>query len=128
LTKQCLADAPSIASRSRFIPPTREELDLEAAKIGLPSIEVDKFVNYYGANGWRVGKSPMKSWTHALAGWSARFRERSTTTQSNDPIARRNALLGDDVAEQQAEASRISRAKDEAAMRRFEATGLTPWD
>jgi len=48
--------------------------------------------------------------------------------QPSDPIARRNSLLGDDVAEQQAEAARISRAKDEAAMRRFEATGLTPWD
>lgn len=128
LTKQCLTDAPSIAPRSRFVPPSREELDLEASKIGLPPIEVDKFVNYYGANGWRVGKAPMKSWTHALAGWAARYRERSTTTQPNDPIARRNALLGDDVAEQQAEAFRISRAKDEAALRRFEATGLTPFD
>lgn len=51
-----------------------------------------------------------------------------THGQPSDPIARRNSLLGDDVAEQQAEAARISRAKDEAAMRRFEATGLTPWD
>jgi hypothetical protein len=51
-----------------------------------------------------------------------------THGQPTDAIARRNSLLGDDVAEQQAEAARISRAKDEAAMRRFEATGLTPWD
>lgn len=51
-----------------------------------------------------------------------------THGQTSDAIARRNSLLGDDVAEQQAEAARISRAKDEAAMRRFEATGLTPWD
>lgn len=114
--------------RSRFVPPTREELDLEAAKIGLPSIEVDKFVNYYGANGWRVGKSPMKSWTHALAGWSARFRERSTTTQSNDPIARRNALLGDDIAAHSAEATRRSQEIDRAHDLRYEQTGKTPFD
>ena len=63
--------------RERFVPPTREQLDLEAAKIGLPSIEVDKFVAYYASNGWRVGKVPMKSWPHALAGWAARWRERS---------------------------------------------------
>jgi hypothetical protein len=63
--------------RSRFKPPTREELNLEAAKIGLPDSEVDKFVHYYGANGWKVGKSPMKSWTHALAGWATRWRERA---------------------------------------------------
>ena len=74
----------AVAPRSRFVPPTRKELDLEAAKIGLPSIEVDKFANYYGANGWRVGKSPMKSWTHALAGWAARWRERSQSLSLGD--------------------------------------------
>jgi hypothetical protein len=52
-------------------------LNLEAAKIGLPSIEVDKFVDYYGSNGWKVGKVGMKSWTHALSGWAARWRERT---------------------------------------------------
>jgi hypothetical protein len=61
--------------RSRFTPPTREELNLEAEKIGLPSTEVDKFVAHYGANGWRVGKNPMKSWPHALAGWVSRWKE-----------------------------------------------------
>jgi hypothetical protein len=52
----------------------------------------------------------------------------TTFANANDPIARRNALLGDDVTEQQAEASRRSRAIDEANLRRFEATGLTPFD
>lgn len=70
---------PEVASapRARFVPPTREELNLEAAKIGLPGSEVDKFVAYYASNGWRVGKVPMKSWPHALAGWAARWKERS---------------------------------------------------
>lgn len=63
-------------SAPRFTPPTREELDLEAAKIGLPPNEVDAFVGYYGANGWRVGRNPMRSWQHALSGWAARWRER----------------------------------------------------
>ena len=78
--KQCSGNAPSI----RFVPPTREELNLEAAKIGLPSIEVDKFVAYYASNGWRVGKVPMKSWPHALAGWAARWRERSQSLSLGD--------------------------------------------
>jgi hypothetical protein len=72
------------APRVRFVPPTREELNLEAAKIGLPSIEVDKFVAYYASNGWRVGKVPMKSWPHALAGWAARWRERSQSLSLGD--------------------------------------------
>ena len=52
----------------------------------------------------------------------------TTFANTNNPIARQNALLGDDVTEQQAEASRRSRAIDEANLRRFEATGLTPFD
>jgi len=46
----------------------------------------------------------------------------------SDPIARRNALLGDDVAQQQAEAARISRERYIAEQQRFDATGLTPFD
>jgi hypothetical protein len=72
------------APRVRFVPPTREQLDLEAAKIGLPSIEVDKFVAHYTSNGWKVGKSPMKSWPSALAGWSIRWKERSQSFSLGD--------------------------------------------
>ena len=78
--KQCLGNAPSI----RFVPPTREQLNLEAEKLGLPSIEVDKFVAYYASNGWRVGKVPMKSWPHALAGWATRWKERSQSLSLGD--------------------------------------------
>lgn len=89
LTKQCLTDAPSIQPvverpKARFLPPTRDELNLEAAKIGLPGIEVDKFVNHYASNGWRVGKVPMKSWPHALASWAVRWKERSQSLNIGD--------------------------------------------
>ena len=72
-------DSNTNAPTRRFVPPTRDELDVEALKLGLPSTEVDKFVAYYGSNGWKVGKVPMKSWTHALAGWASRWRERNQT-------------------------------------------------
>ena len=70
--------------RSRFVPPTRDELNLESAKIGLPSIEVDKFVNHYASKGWKVGTAPMKSWPHALANWAVRWRERSQSLSLGD--------------------------------------------
>lgn len=70
-------NTPKAPKGDRFMPPTREQLDLEAAKVGLPANEVDAFVGYYGANGWKVGRNPMKSWSHALAGWAARWRERN---------------------------------------------------
>lgn len=60
-----------------FSPPSREEINIEASKIGATSGQVDAFVHYYGANGWRVGRNPMKSWQHALAGWIARDRQSS---------------------------------------------------
>lgn len=66
-------------STKRFKPPTREELDLEAAKIGLPESEVTKFASHYGSNGWKVGKVPMKSWKHSLTGWATRWREKTYT-------------------------------------------------
>lgn len=75
-------DTPKAPKGARFTPPTREELNLEAARIGLPANEVDAFVGYYGANGWKVGRNPMKSWRYALSGWAARWRERSTNQRS----------------------------------------------
>lgn len=59
--------------KSRFAPPSLEQITLQAAKTGLPEIEAEKFFNHYTANGWRVGgKTPMQSWQHALANWKLR--------------------------------------------------------
>ena len=81
----------------RFAPPSREELDLAAAKIGLAATEVDKFVSYYGSNGWRVGRNPMKSWAHALTRWKLNADEHrrpsSTGHGGLTPAQRRNATL-----------------------------------
>jgi uncharacterized protein YdaU (DUF1376 family) len=68
------ADKPP---RVRFQKPTAEELTAEAIKIGLPLPEVDKFLNYYESNGWKVGKNPMKSWPAAMKGWLSRLGEAS---------------------------------------------------
>jgi len=61
----------------RFQKPTAEELTAEAIKIGLPLPEVDKFLNYYESNGWKVGKNSMKSWPAAMKGWLSRLGEAS---------------------------------------------------
>ena len=68
------ADKPP---RVRFQKPTVEELTAEAIKIGLPITEVDKFLNYYESNGWKVGKNPMKSWPATMKGWLSRLGEAS---------------------------------------------------
>jgi hypothetical protein len=69
------ADKPPV--RVQFLKPSLEEVKLCAAKTGLPVTEAEKFFNYYESNGWRVGKNPMKSWTHAVANWFKTWREKN---------------------------------------------------
>ena len=69
-----MADKPPCV---RFQKPTVEELTAEAVKIGLPLPEVDKFLNYYESNGWKVGKNSMKSWPAAMKGWLSCLGEAS---------------------------------------------------
>lgn len=73
--------------------PTLDEIKLQCAKIGLPDSEAEKFFNYYQANGWRVGKNPMKSWTHALANWKLNFKNYGKTGQKPNP--RNNGVVTD---------------------------------
>lgn len=76
----------SPAGRFVFKKPTREELDLHAAKIGLPASEVDKFVNHYESNGWKVGKNPMKSWSHSLVNWKLGWQERNHQAKASNQV------------------------------------------
>jgi hypothetical protein len=71
--------------------PTLETLLLHGAKIGLPESEVHKFWNHYQSNGWRVGKNPMKSYTHSMAGWKITWQEKyANNRQTNGQRIDRN--------------------------------------
>ena len=59
----------------KFMPPTREEIRLEAAEIGLTQHEADRMYYFYESKGWMVGKNLMKSWKSALQGWRLRWLE-----------------------------------------------------
>lgn len=63
-------------------PPSLESIKLQCAKIGLPDSEGEKFFNFYSSKGWMVGKTKMKSWTHALTGWRGRWQESAQAKQS----------------------------------------------
>jgi uncharacterized protein YdaU (DUF1376 family) len=65
------------SQRSRFVPPTLDEVEVRCNEIGLAVSEASKFVNYYESKGWLVGNSKMKSWKHALAGWKDRQNDRN---------------------------------------------------
>ena len=52
----------------RFAAPTVEEVRAYCKERG-NSVDAQRFVDYYGANGWKVGKNPMKDWKAAVRTW-----------------------------------------------------------
>lgn len=69
-----------------LINPSLQEVLLQAAKIGLPNREAEKFWNHYESVGWRRGRNKICSWTHALSGWKLRWQEAGGTMRP--PIER----------------------------------------
>lgn len=52
----------------RFTAPTLEEVKEYCAE-RKNGVDAERFVNYYTANGWKVGKNPMKDWKAAVRTW-----------------------------------------------------------
>ena len=42
------------------------------------SVNAEKFYSYYESNGWKIGKSSMKSWKAALRTWNLNNKEQNT--------------------------------------------------
>lgn len=67
------------------IPPMLQHVQIYFEEKGMPSIEADKFFNYYESNGWLVGgKSEMKDWKAAARNWilnRERFNNRIKNTK-----------------------------------------------
>ncbi len=71
----------------KFKKPSMEELQLQAAKIGLAPLEAEKFYCFYESKGWVVGRSPMKSWVMAMTGWKLRWQEKQSMNMH--PVAQK---------------------------------------
>lgn len=56
---------------SRFIIPTVEEIS-EYCEARGNAVDPHRFHAYYTANGWKVGKNPMKNWKAAIVTWERR--------------------------------------------------------
>ena len=57
--------------RSRFVPPTVEEVRAYCAERG-NTIDAQIFVDFYDANGWMRGKNHIKDWRACVRTWEAR--------------------------------------------------------
>lgn len=54
--------------RKRFVPPTLEEVKAYCEE-RKNNVDAERFVDYYKANGWMVGKSKMKDWKACVRTW-----------------------------------------------------------
>ena len=81
-------------SSKRFIKPTLEELS-EYCEERSNTVDPQRFLDYYEANGWRVGKNPMKDWKAAIRTWEKNEIPRQSASQpmsyQDQAAARRQA-------------------------------------
>lgn len=54
--------------RKRFTPPTLEEVQ-DYCNERKNNVDAQRFIDYYSANGWKVGKNKMKDWKAAVRTW-----------------------------------------------------------
>ena len=67
--------APKPAARRRTPPmqrPTVWEVENFCRTQGLQLVDAQRFVDYYEANGWKVGRNPMRSWQATARNWQRR--------------------------------------------------------
>ena len=57
--------------KNKFKKPTLEEIKNYISEIG-SNVDANEFIDFYSANGWKVGKNPMKDWKATLRGWDRR--------------------------------------------------------
>ena len=70
--RECIGDKPP---RTRtFVPPTLENVRGYCQERG-NSVDAERFVDYYTANGWMVGKNKMKDWKAAVRNWERQERK-----------------------------------------------------
>ena len=72
-------------------PPSREEVEAFAKAECLGKVNLDKFFDYYNANGWMVGKNPMRDWKAVLRNWNR--NEKDNVKQKFTPEGRDLAYL-----------------------------------
>lgn len=67
-TKESNTNKSTTKSNKRFKPPSRQEVQEYINEKGY-SVDAERFIDYYTANGWRVGKNPMKDWKATVRNW-----------------------------------------------------------
>lgn len=59
---------PDPPPKKQFVKPTLDEVRAYCIERG-KGVDADKWYNHYSANGWKVGRNPMKDWKAAVRTW-----------------------------------------------------------
>ena len=60
---------PRLTAEKKETHPTLEEVVSFSQEMGIP-VDAQLFFDYYEANGWRIGKNPVKDWKAAFRAWA----------------------------------------------------------
>lgn len=72
-------------SKARFTPPTLEDVQAYCNERN-NKVDAERFIDYYTANGWQVGKNKMKDWKAAVRNWERSEKKFSKPTQTVSEI------------------------------------------
>ncbi len=80
-------DVPIIKreSKARFTPPTLEDVQAYCRE-RKNKVDAERFIDYYTANGWQVGKNKMKDWKAAVRNWERSEKNFNKPTQKASEI------------------------------------------
>lgn len=67
----------------RFSPPTIEEVQAYVEEKGY-NVDAVRFVNFYAAKGWMIGKNKMQNWKSAVATWQRGENENGNQRKQAD--------------------------------------------
>lgn len=76
------------SKRSRFVPPTLEEVQAYCFERN-NFVDAERFIDYYTSNGWMVGKNKMKDWKASVRTW-----EKSSNNTTNSTSMKQQSTSG----------------------------------
>ena len=82
-----------------FVKPTVDEVSAYVREKGY-TFDPSQFIAYYDANGWKVGRNPMKDWKAACVTWQKRQHEKARSAGFARRKADNNVEMSAEVREE----------------------------
>lgn len=77
---------------SRFTPPTLDEVKAYCSERN-NNVDAQRFIDYYTANGWKVGRNAMKDWKAAVRTWERSDNEKPAQKKQQSVLSQMEEAL-----------------------------------